>query len=235
MTRRGWLAGALAAAAMGTAPVLAQTGQPVEGGGSFAEAPVLAAGTYSDTIRLTEKLFYAVDLAEGQRLSVRAIISGARPQAITAFAAGRLSLYSPARSEDVGAAVSGLLQGGGSQLVLVAEGGVVGGSEPGYEQAGTYFITVSLDEGNLEDLEYPVTLTLSVAGAPASPTAGPTAGPTSSPSPVPTPTEVGLPGSQAEEGWTFPELVVVGAGSFGVGALVGGLGMALRRLRARGS
>jgi hypothetical protein len=227
------LAGVLAATTVGA---LAQTGQPVEGGGSFAEAPVLAAGTYSDTIRLTEKLFYAVDLAEGQRLSARAIISGARPQAITGFAVARLNLYSPARSEDVGEAVSGLLRGGDSQLALVAEGGLVGSSEPGYEQAGTYFVTVSLDDGNLEDLEYPLNLTLSVAGAPASPTAGPTAGPTSSPSVVPTPTEVGLPSSQDEEGgWTFPELVVVGAGSFGVGALVGGLGMAVRRLRARGS
>jgi len=43
---------------------VAQRATPVEGGGSFTDAPVVPQRTYSDTIRLTEELLYGVELAE---------------------------------------------------------------------------------------------------------------------------------------------------------------------------
>lgn len=60
-----------------TAPAAAraqpsQQGQAVVGGGSFADAPLLEAGAYRDTILPGERLYYAVKLEAGQRLRVRA-------------------------------------------------------------------------------------------------------------------------------------------------------------------
>lgn len=45
---------------------------PVAGGGSFATAPTLAAGTYRDTVVPAENTFYAVELKAGQQLRLRA-------------------------------------------------------------------------------------------------------------------------------------------------------------------
>jgi Ca-activated chloride channel family protein len=49
-------------------------GQRVEGGPAYQEAPVLAPGTYSDTILAREELWYAVELQEGQQLTVRSTL-----------------------------------------------------------------------------------------------------------------------------------------------------------------
>lgn len=45
---------------------------PVAGGGSFATAPTLAAGTYRDTVVPAENTFYAVELKAGQQLRLHA-------------------------------------------------------------------------------------------------------------------------------------------------------------------
>jgi hypothetical protein len=59
-------------AAAATAGVQAAVAAPVNGGGSFDDAPLLHAGTYHDTILPQETLFYAVALGTGQRLRVNA-------------------------------------------------------------------------------------------------------------------------------------------------------------------
>ena len=48
--------------------------KPVIGGGSFADAPLLEQGLYTDTLLPRETLFYAVALSAGQRPRVRATI-----------------------------------------------------------------------------------------------------------------------------------------------------------------
>ena len=61
------LAAPAAAGAQSSAPR-----EPVVGGGSFADAPLLESGRYRDTILPGERLFYGVRLEPGQRLRVRA-------------------------------------------------------------------------------------------------------------------------------------------------------------------
>ena len=46
-----------------------QQGSKITGGAAHQDAPVLAPGTYSDTILAKEQLWYAVDLAVGQELT----------------------------------------------------------------------------------------------------------------------------------------------------------------------
>ncbi|MGH2697740.1 MAG: hypothetical protein ACRDJL_00895, partial [Actinomycetota bacterium] len=75
----------------------AQRWAPVEGGGSFTEAPLLEEGAYSDTIRLTEELFYAVELAQGQGLKVTAQILGQKAGPQDPALTGQLQIYSSLR------------------------------------------------------------------------------------------------------------------------------------------
>lgn len=90
---------AAAALVFGASPAAAAP-EPVEGAGSFNDAPVLAPGTYRDTIRNNEFVFYAVDLAEGERLRVRARLTSApgQPPFLGAVA---LWFYSPWRVQDI--------------------------------------------------------------------------------------------------------------------------------------
>jgi len=75
----------------------AQRGVPVQGGGSFTDAPLLEQGSYSDTIRLTEELFYGVELAEGQSLKVTAQMLGDRNGPQDRALTGQLQIYSSLR------------------------------------------------------------------------------------------------------------------------------------------
>jgi Ca-activated chloride channel homolog len=67
---------ALAAAALALpAPALAQSAaKPVVGGGSFNTAPLLAPGTYSDTVAAGETVYWKVRLAKGQVLQAKATV-----------------------------------------------------------------------------------------------------------------------------------------------------------------
>jgi Ca-activated chloride channel family protein len=72
------LAGALAL----SAPALAQgaTAKPVVGGGSFNTAPLLAPGTYEDTVAAGETVYWKVRLAKGQVLRVKATVDTSQIQ-----------------------------------------------------------------------------------------------------------------------------------------------------------
>jgi hypothetical protein len=64
------------------APALAQGGaaKPVVGGGSFNTAPLLAPGTYSDTVAAGETAYWKVRLAKGQVLRVKATVDTSQIQ-----------------------------------------------------------------------------------------------------------------------------------------------------------
>jgi Ca-activated chloride channel family protein len=75
--------GALAVAALALpAPALAQGGaaKAVVGGGSFNNAPLLAPGTYSDTVAAGETVYWKVRLAKGQVLQVKATVDTSQIQ-----------------------------------------------------------------------------------------------------------------------------------------------------------
>jgi hypothetical protein len=94
---------ALAAVVLLAAPAAAgaQTAaarEPVVGGGSFADAPLLEAGRYRDTILPGERLFYGVRLEPGQRLRVRAKLDVDPGEVDTDTAAGfSIGLQTPLR------------------------------------------------------------------------------------------------------------------------------------------
>lgn len=93
----------LAAALLLAAPAAAgaQTSaprEPVVGGGSFADAPLLEPGRYRDTMLPGERLFYGVRLEPGQRLRVRAKLDVAPGEIDTDIAAGfAIGLQTPLR------------------------------------------------------------------------------------------------------------------------------------------
>jgi Ca-activated chloride channel family protein len=91
------------AAGAGSAPVDAP--RLVSGGGGFADAPLLGAGIYRDTLLPRETLFYAVSLQAGQRLRIRATIDlsvGSRSIQDIPDAAGgfpTITLFTPLRQQ----------------------------------------------------------------------------------------------------------------------------------------
>ena len=66
----------IAVALVLAAPALAhaQAGKPVVGGGSFNTAPLLAPGTYADTVAAGETVYWKIKLAKGQKLTAKAIV-----------------------------------------------------------------------------------------------------------------------------------------------------------------
>ncbi|HEX5899854.1 MAG TPA: hypothetical protein VFY32_10695 [Solirubrobacteraceae bacterium] len=84
MSARGRIILALAAATLALpAPALAQGGaaKAVVGGGSFNNAPLLAPGTYTDTVAAGETVYWKVRLAKGQVLQVKATVDTSQIQA----------------------------------------------------------------------------------------------------------------------------------------------------------
>jgi hypothetical protein len=174
----------------------AQQGSPVEGGGSFNDAPLLTEARYSDTIRAGETLYYAIDLAAGQRLVARATIRkgvGRFGTSISDFA--EMVIVEPDRNEH---ALSGAKDSDDLfryPFTLSTRTGVVG--EPltlSDASPGTWFVTLNMPRSRaIRRGELNVALTLDVRGqAVSSPT------PTETPSPTPTPDAT----EEEEEGGT---------------------------------
>ena len=163
----------------------AQRGTPVEGGGSFNDAPILTEGRYADTIRAGETLYYGIDLAAGQRLVARATMRkgvGRFGTSISDFA--EMVIVEPDRNEH---ALSGAEDSDDLfryPFTLSTRTGVIG--EPltlSDASPGTWYVTLNMPRSPaIRRGELNVALTLDVRGqAVASPT------PTESPSPTPTP------------------------------------------------
>ena len=200
---------------------------PVEGGGDFAQAPILEPGTYTDSIRLQETLFYAVDLAAGQELRATASVRNVPDNPTPAIVAVDLTAFNPLREE--GGRDSTVMTGPARRVRLGVTARTVAGSDPTSAQAGIYVIALSMTpfRGEFRDVEYPVELGLEVSGE-AVPVPGPTSTPSASVGATEPPT-VAEETAAGEGGWTVSELALFGAVGLLAGGLLGALGA--RKLR----
>jgi hypothetical protein len=122
----------------------AQAQTSVEGGGSFNDAPVVKPGRYTDTLRGSETLFYAIELKRGQKLTAIATVSGTTDTTYTV----RLQIYSPARESDSFAGQdSTSFTATDDSVSLDATGQTVGEtgttSDQNYQVSGTYYVGLS--------------------------------------------------------------------------------------------
>jgi len=173
--------------------------KPAVGGGSYNDAPLLEPGSYRDTIRPGERVFYAFDVKAGQRLHVRAVIpgDGGRIPGADIFALG---IETPLREVELATAAEDLA--GHGTFVTTTDTPIeyrtapaptfAGSDDPvkfqEYRGPGTYFVSLDLQTSNPEPLpiEQEVEFDVSVEGTPqAEPT------PTRTPAPTATPAAAG--------------------------------------------
>jgi hypothetical protein len=193
----------------------------VEGGGSFADAPVLIEGSYRDTIRPTETLFYGVELGSGQRLRAKVVLQPHGDESALADIL-RLRVYDPARAE-ISSDLDELSFAGPSVL---RAGKLDPFEEDAYESAGIYYVAFSMPD-QFDRLRrrslYRFRLEIDVRGVASPSTPSPTPTVTFSPSPQPSPTMAGPPPAESEG---VEPYLQTGAIAFAIGALLG----AARRL-----
>jgi len=189
VTRASVAASIAAVFMLGGGPAAAAQ-EPVEGGGSFNDVPLLLPGTYRDSIRNNEFTFYAVDVAEGQRLEVRARLVSA-PGQEPLDGAIALAFYSPWRVRDLrlGPSPATLIGPTGAVSRMRAVSPPVGGRGGDPDQAALYrdpgryyfgFINTVVKQR----IEHPLRFTVAVTGAPGN----------VEPVPEPTPSIAGTPG-----------------------------------------
>ena len=167
------IAAALAAVVAGAASAPGAAAQtPIAGAGSFNDAPLLAPGSYADTLRGGEQLFYAVRLEPGRRLGASATIAGRTRTSY--FMAVRL--YTPRREE----------AGEGSQSFGPQDRSVslTARAEPAAE-GGIAYVAVAAREAGARDQpdQFDTRVELRVTGTAATPTPTPTPSPTASAAP----------------------------------------------------
>jgi hypothetical protein len=225
------LLGALAALALAAPPAGAQT--PIAGGGSFNDAPVLAPGRYTDTLRGGEQLFYAVTLKPGQMLTAGATVKG-RTQSSYAMT---LQIYNPVREDDNFDGEQTASYGPSDRSAsLRVEGKRVGETNAGsssdvYAEPGTYYVSLAANDrgSNLEAEQFDSSIDLQVTGEvipEATPTA--TAAPAKTAEPAGGTAGLGGGGGGGGGGGELGMAIVLGL------ALGGLVGFGLRRLRTAG-
>ena len=161
--RVAWLA-ALAALLVVAAPAAtAQSPVTVEGGGSFVDAPVLVPGVYADSIQLGETLYYAVDLAAGQRLTATTSIAGQPGGRRFSVVALRATLFSPNREPDLNGDAVTAFNGIDTTSVEV-RGEVVGAGSGAFGRPGRYYVELRFAGETLpEPRDYQLQIALAVA------------------------------------------------------------------------
>jgi len=243
--RRGALLGvALALGALAT-PAVAQRATPVEGGGSFTDAPVVPQGTYSDTIRLTEELLYGVELAEGQRLKVTARMLGQRGGPSDAFALAQLQVYSSLRnrwSSNELEVFDGVID---SDPWSISSPKIGGGAEFSEEeeifaQPGTYYFSLKFfrnvgltRQSPILKREFKTRYKVEVIGDAVEPSPTPTPTPTAEPSPTETEDPGGAAAAPSEPASADTPYVRVYLMTFLIGLLAGFGIVVVRGLGAR--
>jgi Ca-activated chloride channel homolog len=169
--------------------------KPAVGGGSYNDAPLLEPGSYRDTIRPGERVFYAFEVKAGQRLHVRAVIpgDGGRIPGADIFALG---IETPLREVELATAAEDLT--GRGTFVTTTDTPIEYRTAPAptfaasddpvrfeeYRGPGTYFVSLDLQTSNPEPLpiEHEVEFDVSVEGTPqAEPTPERTPAPTATP------------------------------------------------------
>jgi Ca-activated chloride channel family protein len=231
--------------------------QQVRGGTSFDDAPLLAPGSYRDTVVQGETLTYQVDVDWGQQLNAQVAfpaLTDALLPAVEGSPLSKLSVFSPARASAGSTAVgnrlaSVFMQKGTTARLATVSGPVAfrntSASEPGIsgsDLAGRYTVTVFLAESpGGRSVPLPFRLDLGVSGTPHGEPVFATA-PTSPDSQSPTPSPSGSASDQpASAGAGSGGGSGGGVGGFPTGAVLGGLGAlalvaaGVVTLRARGS
>jgi hypothetical protein len=187
-------------ASLTVAPVAAaQQGSPVKGGGSFTEAPVVEPGGYSDSIRMSEELFYAVELAEGQALKVSAKLLGQANVGFDSFGIGQLQVYNSLRDRWPTNALEGFDGARDSakwSLKTAEVGDKISPDAEFFAQGGTYYFSLRFTRNVGTERESPIfkrefksRLQVKVIGQPVAPS------PTPTESTEPTPEETPNPGA----------------------------------------
>jgi hypothetical protein len=167
----------------------AQAQSGVEGGGSFNDAPVVKPGRYTDTLRGSETLFYAVELKRGQKLTATATVSGSTD---TSYAV-RLQIYSPARQADpLNGEDSTSFSSFDDSVSLDVTGQTVGetgtSSDDYYQLSGNYYVGLSATSSDtrFNPPQFDTQLQFDVTGvAQPEPTATPAAPDEDEPAPAP--------------------------------------------------
>ncbi len=225
---------ALAACALSAAPARAQSvSTPVVGAGSFNSAPILAPGSYTDTVEPAEYIYYAVRVGAGQRLRLSGA-TGLGPTDLLhlGVAAVYLTIHSPTRM-DVSAFSNGDSEGDlGSPGGARFEGPTVQASgdedtDGPWTGPGVYFLSVqAVYRGSQLDpprAEIPFHFTVSVEGA-VQPTPTPT--PVRTPTPTATARPTATPSASGAGGGGAAAAAGAGVGGLLIGVIAG---IALRR------
>jgi Ca-activated chloride channel family protein len=222
-------------------PAAAQTtvGTPVVGGGSFNTAPVLAPGTFRDTILPAEYLYYGFKLEAGQQLHIKAHtdIDQSEVNAMGVLYVS-LNIHTPTRVSDPNSNQPGdhksALQTGGDNGELAISSDVVrpdqdNGASGTWPGAGVYYLAVHTaytgDRFPPPRSEIPFTFTATISGQ-AVPSTTDTPTPTATPSATATPA---VRKSEASAGGTSPAVAAV----FGVGGILIGVVAGIARRRRR--
>jgi len=219
------LAGLLLALAWAPA---SQAQSSVEGGGSFNDAPVVKPGRYTDTLRGSETLFYAIEVKRGQKLAATATVSGSTD---TTYAV-RLQIFSPARESDsLDGEDSTSFSSFDDSVSLDVTGQTVGetgtSSDEHYQVSGTYYVALSAtsNDTRFNPPQFDTQLQFDVTGvAQPEATASPAAPEQDEPAPAP-PVSADVRSGNGEVG-----MVIVLALS--LGALLGFAAVRLGRLRS---
>jgi len=216
---------ALMLAVPAAAGAQAPRGEPVVGGGSFANAPLLEPGSYRDTILPGERLYYGVRLEAGQQLRMRAKLDVRAGEVDREVADGfSIGLQTPLREviTDYDDDLTGNTTVGDVEdefnVVYPAAVAISGArGESDYTGPGIWYPSLYLiaDERRPAKVELPVELELEVIGDPQ---------PDASPEPTPakaTPTPE--PEAEEQDGVSAAAIAGVGLAGLLVGLVGGGL------------
>ena len=215
---------ALALAAPGAAGA---QGEPVVGGGSFADAPLIEPGSYRDTMLPGQRLFYGVRLEPGQQLRVSAGLDVKAGSIDTDTAAGfSVGLQTPLREVITETDSGGSTVGSADDRIEVTYPTVLAPSgtrdrSGAYFGPGVWYLSLYLSSLEREParVEFPVEFELEVIGDPQ---------PDASPEPTPAKPKA-TPEPKADDGGGTSAAAVAGIGIAGLLiGLVGG-GLAARR------
>jgi len=205
--------------------------EPVVGGGSFANAPLIEPGRYRDTILPGERLYYAIRLQAGQQLRVRAKLDVEPGEVDDEVADGfSIGMQTPLREvvidtdEDrTGNSTVGNVEDAFDVVYPKVVAASAAGQSGAYMAPGVYYPSLYLiaDERKPAKVELPVEFELEVIGDPQ---------PDASPEPTPGKKATPAPEKESEDdGGGASAGAAAGIGLLGLLAgLIGG-GLAARR------
>jgi Ca-activated chloride channel family protein len=232
MRRAAILLGA-ALALLVAAPGWAQAPQAVRGGGSFSDAPLLEPGVYTDTLRTSEELFYAIELQRGQQLTARLTVVG-QPDRDRVSRYPQIQVLNPNREESTRFESREIGDSTEESTTEVVGERVGAENSDLFSDPGRYYVRVDFSNSDGEDREYETQLTLEVEG-------DPLPDPAQEPGPVePAPQEPAPPSPQGaapvpavgSSGGDAGVLIAAFVASLLVGALLGAGGGLLVRGRS---